>query len=175
EHGQRHRPAWIFALPLAHRDEHEHAPYPGAGHHEDQSDIKPGAAGERRIKCIEYRGLTHEDWDQRHEHADDSHPEAEPRPRLARERTVERSYGDEIAEPHDEEGGHHVGHRDAVRRYGNETLSRGADVGPQWAAYPHLPGAEERGDQKRPERHPEMRKAKPLNVAHRLPSPPDPA
>jgi hypothetical protein len=39
----------------------------------------------------------------------------------------------------------------------------------------HLPSSEEGGGQKRGERHPEMRKAKPLNVAHRRPSRLDPA
>ena len=57
EHRQRHRPARIGALPLAHRDEHQHAPDPGADDDQHQPDIEPRACGERRIEREEHRGL----------------------------------------------------------------------------------------------------------------------
>ena len=175
EHGQRHRPSGIFALPLAHRDEHENAPYPRAGDDKHEPDVEPGARRQRRIEREEHRGLAHENRDQRHAPRRRAPSRRRPTPRASREAAVERGHRDEIAEAHDEEDGQHIGHRDAVRRHRHEILSRRADVGAQRAAHPHLPGAEERGGQKRRERHPEMRKAKPFNVAHRKPSRPDPA
>ena len=172
EHRQRHRPAGILALPAAHRDEHEQAPDPRPHHDEHEPDIEEGARRERRIECKEDRRSAQNDGDQHHHDANDRHPEGGPRPGFAGERAVERRHRDEIAEAHDEERGQHVGHRNAVRRDRHEVLPWRTDVGAQWTANPHLPGAENCGDEKRRERHPEMRKAKAFNVAHRKPSRP---
>ena len=56
----------------------------------------------------------------------------------------------------------------------HEIFSRRADFGAEWAAHPHLPCAQHAREQEGAERHPEMRKAKSLSVAHRKLSHPGP-
>jgi hypothetical protein len=175
EHGERHRLIRIGALPARHGDNHEPAPDPGADHHEDNAEVIEQAPGQGRVEGVEHRRLPGEDRGVRHERADHGEPQSDPGQARIRDRTGKRRLGDVVAEAHDEQGRHHVGHRRAVRRDGGEIGLGGQEGRREGAADPHLPDPEHGREREDREGEPEMRQDQTFSVRHSWPFPRRPA
>ena len=154
EHGERHRLARIVALPCDHIDDHQHDPDHRAADQQERAAIVPSARQQRRIEGVEHRASAGEDRDGRHDGAEQTDHEADPRSGHAANGTTQACRRHRIAKTHREERGH--AHRPSPCRAGDRRVigDRIVERRRQRAAHQHLPGAQHHSRQQTGRRPP---------------------
>ncbi len=140
EHGERHRPAGIVALPADHVDDHQHDPDHRSADQQERPDVIPGARQERRVEGVEHRCPTGEDRRRGDHRASEADSEADPGRQHAANGSTEACRRHRIAEAHREESGQHVGHHRPVQGHGGVIGVRIVERCRQRATHQHLPG-----------------------------------
>ncbi len=168
-HGGMHRkaggPVSIAPPGVPPGSDHAEAPPPGRYHDQRQADVEGGMGLERRVEGVEDAGLEGENRPSRGHHAGGGQPEHPPGQPGPLDVAV-LPLGHRVAQRHDEEGGEHQRHEDAVGG-DRHVVHPGRPVGHlEVGAGDRLHDGHARGDPEGQDRDPEMGQDQPVSARH---------